>query len=135
MTVYELNKSAMSAKPDMDADAIASKETMITDFFNNTDNDCYMLLCRERNDYTLFYNELYENSIEQLIEENVVFDYERDTSIIDGVLTLCDDIIILPIWQDGISSYNVSYKDISYEELNYNTLGNLEMFKGVKINK
>lgn len=69
MTVYELNKSAMSAKPDMDADAIASKETMITDFFNNTDNDFYMLLCRERNDYTLFYNELYENSIEQLIEE------------------------------------------------------------------
>ena len=80
-------------------------------------------------------NHTVESSIEQLIEENVVFDYERDTSIIDGVLTLCDDIIILPIWQDGISSYNVSYKDISYEELNYNTLGNLEMFKGVKINK
>lgn len=80
-------------------------------------------------------NHFVETALEQLIEENVVFDYERDTSIIDGVLTLCEDIIILPIWQDGVSSYSVSYKDIYYDDLSYNTLGALEMFKGVRINK
>lgn len=69
MNVYDLNKSSMSALPDLTATGKKQREGIIKDFFHNKDADYYMMLCRERNDYTLFYDLHYEDSVSKLIEE------------------------------------------------------------------
>lgn len=73
-------------------------------------------------------------STNDLINKNVVEIYDKDTSIIDGVFTTFDDIIIIPIWTDvGKYSYDVSFSDINYSDLDYNKLGALQYNCGFKI--
>lgn len=71
--------------------------------------------------------------IDSTINLEVIEKYDRDTSIIDGVLTISDDIIIIPVWTDGNMEYNVSYTDINYSDLDENVLGRLSLNHGLKI--
>lgn len=73
-------------------------------------------------------------SLNDLIEKEVKENFDKDTSIIDGVLTMSDEILIIPIWQEGGKfSYKVKVTDIDYSNLDYNTLGNLNYAEGLRI--
>ena len=69
MNLYDINKSAMLSMPVLSEEQLVGKSQLIEDFFNNKDADYYMLLCKEQVDYTLFWDEHYENSIKEHIED------------------------------------------------------------------
>ena len=71
--------------------------------------------------------------IDKVIESEVVEKYERDSSIIDGVLTLSDDIIIVPVWTDGNTEYKVSIENMYYKDIDENVFGRLPLNHGLKI--
>lgn len=75
----------------------------------------------------------YSGNIDDIINTSVLDMYSKDTSIIDGALTIADDILIIPIWTDGSLQYNVTYTDIEYKDLNENLLGKLKCNTGYKI--
>ena len=64
---------------------------------------------------------------------DIVEKYERDSSIIDGVLTLSDDIIIVPVWTDGNTEYKVSIENMYYKDIDENVFGRLPVNHGLKI--
>lgn len=72
--------------------------------------------------------------IEKAIAIDVIEKYDRDTSIIDGVLTISSDIVIIPIWTDGSMEYKVEFEDICYSDLDENVLGRLPTNHGLRIN-
>ena len=71
--------------------------------------------------------------IDKTIANDIVEKYERDTSIIDGVLTLSDDIIIVPLWTDGSEEYKVSIENMYYKDIDENIFGRLPINHGLKI--
>jgi hypothetical protein len=71
--------------------------------------------------------------IDKTIANDIVEKYERDTSIIDGVLTLSDDIIIVPLWTDGSDEYKVSIENMYYKDIDENIFGRLPINHGLKI--
>lgn len=75
----------------------------------------------------------YCGDIDQLIQSNILNLYEKDTNIIDGALTIADDIVIVPVWTDGSLEYNVKCSDIGYADINENVLGKLNYNTGYKI--
>ena len=71
--------------------------------------------------------------IDKAIANDIVEKYERDTSIIDGVLTISDDIIIVPLWTDGSEKYQVSIENMYYKDIDENVFGRLPVNHGLKI--
>ena len=69
MDIYELNQNFMNSLPYLSQEEIEGKTQTIKDFFFNKDADYYMMLCKEQSDYTLFYDEHYENSVEKHIKD------------------------------------------------------------------
>lgn len=54
MSLYDLNKNIMSQLPPLSQEQIAELKELILTFDDNIDNTYYMLLCREKNYFTLF---------------------------------------------------------------------------------
>ena len=55
-TLYDFNKAAMEHEKPLDQIALGVETTkVIADLFEKGLNHYYMLLCRERNDYTIFF--------------------------------------------------------------------------------
>lgn len=55
-TLYDINKSAYAAMPDMDAKAFGSMTTNVGLWFSSRpERKYFMFLCRELNDYTVFH--------------------------------------------------------------------------------
>lgn len=54
MTAYDLNKQIISQLPILDEGALDIARSKITQFFEETKNTYYMMLCRDLNYYTLF---------------------------------------------------------------------------------
>lgn len=71
--------------------------------------------------------------IDNIIDKEIMESYDKDTNIIDGALTLADDILIIPIWTDGSKNYKVSVSDIEYKDLNEDILGNMKINTGYRI--
>lgn len=72
-------------------------------------------------------------NIEDVIKNEVLVNYEKDTNIIDGALTVADNMLIIPIWTDGRDSYIINYKVVEYKDLDENMLGKLKYNSGLKI--
>lgn len=53
MTAYDINKQVIDQLPALAPEAIEERKGIIGGFVNNTDNEYYMLLCRDKNYYTL----------------------------------------------------------------------------------
>lgn len=54
MNLYELNKMAYMQMPFLNAASISKAKTDIEEYFKETNAYYYMMLCKERSDYTLF---------------------------------------------------------------------------------
>ena len=52
--IYELNQSALSGFPPLNADDIRKGKKKLEKYFANSKAEYYMLLCRELYDYTLY---------------------------------------------------------------------------------
>ena len=53
MTAYDINKQVIDQLPALTAEEIESNKDIISQFVQNTNNEYYMLLCREKNYFTL----------------------------------------------------------------------------------
>ena len=53
MTAYDINKQVIDQLPALTAEEIESNKDIIGQFVQNTNNEYYMLLCREKNYFTL----------------------------------------------------------------------------------
>lgn len=53
MSAYDINKQVIDQLPALTPEAIEERKGVIGGFVNNTDNEYYMLLCRDKNYYTL----------------------------------------------------------------------------------
>jgi hypothetical protein len=53
MTAYDINKQVINQLPALEEEEITTKKIDIGQFVTNTNNEYYMLLCREKNYYTL----------------------------------------------------------------------------------
>ena len=68
LTLYDMNKQAMQQEKPLDAIAFHIKvDDMITDLFD-IHKPYWMLLCRERNDYTLFIMLTIDGTKSEMIE-------------------------------------------------------------------
>jgi len=68
LTLYDMNKQAYSQEKPLDKIALNIKvNNMITDLYS-TKNPYWMLLCRERNDYTVFIILTIEGTVKELLE-------------------------------------------------------------------
>lgn len=54
MNLYDLNKNVINQLDPLTQGEISMKMGLIKDFYNKTDNNHYMLLCKEYNYYTIF---------------------------------------------------------------------------------
>ena len=54
-SLYDMNKGLVEKSvPDLTAEELESKKTLVADFLKDTRNKYYMLLCNDRKDYTIF---------------------------------------------------------------------------------
>lgn len=53
-TLYDLNKGVIQQQPDLTAEQITEKRTLVENFIRETKNKYYMLLCNDRRDFTVF---------------------------------------------------------------------------------
>ena len=53
-TLYDLNKGVIQQQPDLTAEQVAEKRTLVENFIKETKNKYYMLLCNDRRDFTVF---------------------------------------------------------------------------------
>lgn len=53
MTAYDINKQVIDQLPALTEEELEDKKDIIGQFVKNTNNEYYMLLCREKNYYTL----------------------------------------------------------------------------------
>ena len=54
LSLYDLNKNIISQLEPLDLNGIGEKMSLFKDFYNKTNNNHYMLLCKEYNYYTVF---------------------------------------------------------------------------------
>lgn len=54
-TLYELNKQIMSQLPPQDKNTMNHNWTVIGDWFSQNQKRWFMLMCKERSDFTLFH--------------------------------------------------------------------------------
>ena len=68
LTLYDMNKQAYSQEKPLDAIALNVKvNNMITDLYSSK-HPYWMLLCRERNDYTVFIMITIKGTVEEMLE-------------------------------------------------------------------
>lgn len=68
MNLYDFNKAGMQGEKPLDIIALQIKiKEMIEDLYS-TKNPYWMLLCRERNDYTVFIILTVEGTVKELLE-------------------------------------------------------------------
>lgn len=53
MTAYDINKQVIGQLPSLTDEELEDKKSVIASFVNDTNNEYYMLLCREMNYFTL----------------------------------------------------------------------------------
>lgn len=66
-TLYELNKQIMAQLPPQDKDTMNHNWTVIGDWFGRDQNRWFMLMCKERSDFTLFH--ITDNNFSKAIQE------------------------------------------------------------------
>lgn len=66
MTLYDLNKQGYLTLPDMSTEDISNAKKKLTNLIDEIRSSYYMLLCKERSDYTVF---------------SIYFDYKDSTSM------------------------------------------------------
>ncbi len=54
VNLYELNKTLYKSLPEITFNELQERKKKIADWIGESDNKYYMLLCRERSDYTVF---------------------------------------------------------------------------------
>ena len=67
-TLYELNQQALKNVPAVNAQEITKAIMELTDYIKNSGNKYFMLLNKERSDYTIF---IYEEKSKELAEEMI----------------------------------------------------------------
>ena len=69
-TLYDVNKSIVNSMKKLSTEEIEEKTKEMIAFIEQHLDNYYMLLCRERNDYTIFHKTLKDNSviIKELLE-------------------------------------------------------------------
>lgn len=69
-TLYDVNKSIVNSMKKLSIEEIEEKTKEMITFIEQHLDNYYMLLCRERNDYTIFHKTLKDNSviIKELLE-------------------------------------------------------------------
>lgn len=70
MNAYDLNKQIIGQLKVLDEEAFEEKKNLIRKFCNDTNNEYYMLLCRDINYYTLFKMDL--KLADELINEVLI---------------------------------------------------------------
>ena len=76
MSMYDINKQIISQMPAMSDDDIAESKLVIMNYIKETENEFYMMLCRDMNYYTLFH----------------IVDYLTEPSIYDEVVECAKDL-------------------------------------------
>lgn len=66
-TLYELNKQVMAQLPPQDQEIMNHNWTVIGDWFGRDQNRWFMLMCKERSDFTLFH--ITDNNFSKAIQE------------------------------------------------------------------
>ena len=67
-TLYELNQQALKNIPAINTQEITKAITELADYIKNSGNKYFMLLNKERSDYTIF---IYEEKAKELAEEMI----------------------------------------------------------------
>ena len=67
-TLYELNQQALKSVPAMKIQETTKAVTELADYIKNSRNKYFMLLNKERSDYTIF---IYEEKAKELAEEMI----------------------------------------------------------------
>lgn len=67
-TLYELNQQALKSVPAMKIQETTKAVTELADYIKNSGNKYFMLLNKERSDYTIF---IYEEKAKELAEEMI----------------------------------------------------------------
>ena len=67
-TLYELNQQALKNVPTINTQEITKAITELADYIKNSGNKYFMLLNKERSDYTIF---IYEEKAKELAEEMI----------------------------------------------------------------
>ena len=67
-TLYELNQQALKNMPVIDTQEITKAVMELTDYIKNSGSKYFMLLNKERSDYTVF---IYEEKAKELAEEMI----------------------------------------------------------------
>ena len=68
MNLYEFNQMGMANEPPLDIIALQVKTREMIEDLYSTKNPYWMLLCRERNDYTVFIMITIEGTVEEMLE-------------------------------------------------------------------
>ena len=69
LTLYDINKNLLSKEKPLDPIALNVKvNNMIGDIFKKAKSTTWMLLCRERNDYTVFIMLTPKGTVNEMIE-------------------------------------------------------------------
>ena len=53
-TLYDFNRDLIKTMKNLSAEELQNKKDVIDSFIKNTNNQYYMLLCKEKSDYTIF---------------------------------------------------------------------------------
>ena len=96
LNVYEFNKNIMKQLPVMEEDRIQKVKETLKEYLENTPAEQYlMLLCREKNDYTLF--NFYDQWNEYDFSNDVIECFEnREVGIVN--VEVIDNGIAMEIW-------------------------------------
>lgn len=96
LNVYEFNKNIMKQLPVMEEVGIEKVKETLKDYLENTPAEQYlMMLCREKNDYTLF--NFYDTWDDAQFADDVIECFEnRGLGIVDS--EIIDDGVAMEIW-------------------------------------
>ena len=104
-TLYEMNKDLVEKKePVLSKEKIEEKKTILIDYLKNINGKYYMLLCKEKSDYTVFHmNNFNENSYNMCV--NIFINTLLNRGKIKGI-DLTENKDAIEVW---ISIDNESY--------------------------
>ena len=98
LSIYEINKQLVTQQPVLIDFSQAFEK--LDEYINKTNNEFYMLLCRDKNYYTLFFREKEEKNISLKLElidclnnfgEIKSIDFTEDESAIEIWMTVPED--------------------------------------------
>ena len=95
-SLYDMNKGLVEKSvPDLTAEELESKKTLVADFLKDTNNKYYMLLCNDRKDYTWRYHLSGYWSIRwQSVELSLLYGIYEES-----------------LWENGDGEYMPDYED------------------------